>query len=91
MKDFLRKNLTTSDTPTVIKTVIRVVRGWVNYHYISYNRRKVISFIESCKRLLLRWFNRRGGRKRMTWQKFKKMLDINRFPRKEDFKTASVL
>ena len=91
MKDFLRKNLITSDTPAVIKSVIRVVRGWVNYHYISYNRRRVISFIESCKRLLLRWFNRRGGKKRMTWQKFTQILEIYRFPRKEDFKTFSVL
>ncbi len=91
MKEFLRKNLTAVDTTAVIKAVICVVRGWVNYHYISYNRRKVISFIENSRRLLLRWFNRRGGRKRMTWQKFIKILDINRFPRKEDFKTVSVL
>ena len=91
MKEFLRKNLTTSDTPAVIHSVIRVVRGWVNYHYISYNRRKVISFIEGSRRLLLRWFNRRGGRKRMTWQKFLQILEIYRFPRKENFKTVSVL
>jgi group II intron reverse transcriptase/maturase len=91
MKEFLRKHLTTSDTPAVIHSVIRVVRGWVNYHYISYNRRKVISFIESSRRLLLRWFNRRGGKKRMTWQKFAQILDILSFPRKEDFKTMSVL
>ncbi len=91
MKDFLRKNLTTGNTPSVIKTVIRVVRGWVNYHYISYNRRRVASFIEICKRLLLRWFNRRGGKKRMTWQKFIHILEIYRFPRKEDLKTISVL
>ncbi len=91
MKDFLRKNLTTSDTPSVIKTVISVVRGWVNYHYISYIRRRVISFIENSRRLLLRWFNRRGGRKRMTWQKFMEILDFYCFPRKEDFKTVSVL
>lgn len=91
LKDFLRKNLTTSDTPAILKMVIRVVRGWVNYHCISYNWRKVCSFLENCKRLLLRWFNRRGGKKRMTWNKFVKILAFYRFPRKEDFKTISVL
>ena len=91
LKDFLRKHLTTSNTPAVINAVIRVVRGWVNYHYISYNGRRVSSFIENSKRLLLRWFNRRGGKKRMTWQRFLQILDIYRFPRKEDFKTHSVL
>jgi len=91
LKDFLRKNLTTRDTPSVIKTVIRVVRGWVNYHCISYNGRKVNSFLENCKRQLLRWFNRRGGKKRMTWHKFMKILSWYRFPRKGDFRTVSVL
>ena len=91
MKDYLKKNLITNDRPAVINTVIRVIRGWVNYHYISYNRRRVISFIENSKRLLLRWFNRRGGKKRMTWQRFLEILTIYRFPIKEDFKTYSVL
>ncbi|MGI9288917.1 MAG: group II intron maturase-specific domain-containing protein [Pseudomonadales bacterium] len=91
MKELLRKNLTTSDTPAVIHSVIRVVRGWVNYHCISYNWRRVSSFIEISKRILLRWFNRRGGKKLMTWQKFLQILEIYRFPRKENFKSVSVL
>ncbi len=91
LKDFLRKNLTTGDTPAVIKTVMRMVRGWVNYHHISYNWRRVSSFIELSKRTLLRWFNRRGGKKRLTWQKFMQILKFYGFPRKEGFRTTSVL
>ena len=91
MKEYLRKQLTTSDTPAVIRTIIRVVKGWVNYHYISYNRRRVNSFIEISKRLLLRWLNRKGGKRKVTWEKFTIILRIFRFPKKEDFKTTSVL
>lgn len=91
MKDYLWKNLTTSDTPGLIKTVIRVVRGWVNYHYISYNRKRISSFIYKSKRTLFRWFNRRGGKKSMTWKRYLQILEIYRFPNKEDFRTASIL
>ena len=91
MRQFLRKNLTCQDTPTVINTVIRVVKGWVNYHHISYNKRRVRSFIEHCKHILLKWFNRRGGKKRITWEKFSKILMLYRFPKMGDFRTKSVL
>lgn len=90
MKAFLREHLTTSDTPAVIQKVISVIQGWVNYHNISYNRRRVSTFILNSKRLLLRWFNRRGGKKRMNWQRFLRILEYFRFPRKEDFRTISV-
>ena len=82
MKEFLRKNLTTSDTPGTLNKVTRVIKGWVNYHYISYNKRRVDSFLYQSKRILLRWFNRRGGKKQMTWSRFVTILDIIRFPRR---------
>ena len=91
MKEFLRKNLTTVDTPGVIKKVIRVVRGWVNYHYISYNGIKARSFILISKRLLLRWINRRGGKKKLSWVRFLNILNHYQFPEKENFRTVSVL
>lgn len=91
MKEFLRKNLTTSDTPGTLNKVTRVIKGWVNYHYISYNKRRVDSFLYQSKRILLRWFNRRGGKKQMTWSRFVTILDIIRFPRREWFKAKSVL
>ena len=41
IREFLWKELATNNTLAVIKKVIRVIRGWVNYHHISYNGRKV--------------------------------------------------
>ena len=91
MKVYLRKRLTTQDTLGLLKSVIRVIIGWVNYHNISYNQRRVSSFIERGKVLLRRWFNRRGGKRRMTWVRFMKILEAYQFPSREDFKVTSVL
>ncbi len=62
-----RKHLTTADTHGLLTRVIRGIRGWVNYHGISDNSRRVGQFLERTKRIILRWFNRRGGNRRMTW------------------------
>ena len=91
MKAYLRKQLITRDTPAVLNTVIRVVTGWVNYHFISYNRRKVNSFIYHSKRILFRWFNRRGRKRPMAWPKFLKILGYFGFPESRNFRTKSVL
>jgi hypothetical protein len=58
MKRYLRKKLTTTDTPALISDAARAVKGWMNYHNISYNRRRVNSVIWNNKLLLLGWFNR---------------------------------
>lgn len=60
MKRYLGENLNTKDTLGVIKSVIRVVRGWVTYHGVSDNQRRVGQFLERSKRILLWWLNRRG-------------------------------
>ena len=44
MAQYLRENLNTKDTVDTVKTVIRVVKGWVNYHAISDNQRRVRDF-----------------------------------------------
>lgn len=67
MRQYLRKHLATADTHGLLTRVIRGIRGWVNYHGISDNSRRVGQFLERGKRIILRWFNRRGGNRRMTW------------------------
>jgi RNA-directed DNA polymerase len=69
MRHYLRKHLTMTDTHELLKRVIRAIRGWVNYHGISDNARRVGQFLERCKRILYLWFNRRGGNRRMTWSR----------------------
>jgi len=69
LRQYLRKHLTTSDTHGLLIRVMRGIRGWVNYHGISDNRRRVGQFLERGKRIILLWFNRRGGNRRMTWSR----------------------
>lgn len=82
MKQYLRENLTTNDTRGVIMTVIRVVKGWVNYHNVSNNQRRVDQFLRITRIHILKWLNRRGGRRRVTWVRLSRALNALGFPRK---------
>lgn len=68
--------------------MIRGIRGWVNYHGISDNRRRVGQFLERGKRIILLWFNRRGGNRRMTWSRLLVWLHHLGYP--EQWKTVSM-
>lgn len=88
MRQYLRKNLNTKDTLGVIKTVIRVIKGWANYHGVSDNKRRVGQFLEQSKRVILQWLNRRGGKRRITWKKLLRGLKALGFP--TQWKTVSM-
>ena len=45
MSEFLRNNLNVPDTDAFLKRVIRGIKGWINYHAISDNQRRVDSFL----------------------------------------------
>ena len=81
LKSYLRENLTTPNTLGVLLTVVRVVKGWINYHGISDNQRRVGAFIEWSKRLLFDWCNRRGRKHPMNWNTFSRILQKIQFPK----------
>lgn len=64
-----------------MKTVIRIVRGWVNYHNVSDNRPKVEAFRRQCMRIIFKWINRKGGQRSMTWNRFNQVLKEIGFPK----------
>lgn len=80
LRDFLWKNLNTPDERRVLTIVIRVIKGWINYHGISDNQRRVGQFIYQSKRVLYRWFNRKGGRRGLTWEKLTLILKVLGYP-----------
>merc|ERR1712223_1018619 len=47
LSNFLRKELNSQDTVKTLNTVKRVMIGWLNYHSISDNERRVNGFIRS--------------------------------------------
>jgi len=89
LREFLWRYRNTNNMPWLLSRVFAVVRGWVNYHGISDNHQKVKAFILSVKRLLFKWMNRRGGRKRMTWDRYVRGLKRMGFP--ERYKTISMI
>lgn len=79
LRGFLWKNLNANRRQT-LNTVIRVVRGWINYHGISDNKRRVGQFIYQSRRIIYRWFNRKGGRHPMAWEKLDLILKMLGYP-----------
>lgn len=87
LREYLRKSLN-QETKSTIERVKKIVVGWVNYHAISDNQRRVRSFIQMSERALFRWINRKGGQRKMNWTMFRQLLKEMKYPR--NFKTASM-
>ena len=88
LRNYLQERLNTSNTAEVLKSVVRVLRGWINYHGISDNDKRVKGFIYESKCILLTWFHRRGRKRLMTWKTFSMLLKKINFP--ERWKTVSM-
>lgn len=87
LRKYLKDSLN-EETRTVLQRIKRVVKGWVNYHAISDNQRRVSSFIFLSRRALFSWINRKGGNRRMNWERFGKLMDEINYP--QNFKTTSM-
>lgn len=88
LRKYLREQLNARSTSRVLETVVRVLRGWINYHGISDNERRVSSFIEESKIILFKWFNRRGRKSHISWDTLKRILARVNFPLR--WKTVSM-
>jgi hypothetical protein len=54
------------------------LRGHHAYYGVTDNSPGLARFLYQARRLLLKWLNRRGGKRRLTWEKF--LLMERRFP-----------
>ncbi len=87
-RKYLRENLNSKDTKRLLEVVNLRVQGWINYHAITDNGGCVWKFTHECQRILFWWFNRRGGKRRMSWEKLTQILKESHFP--ERWKTRSM-
>lgn len=87
LRKYLKGSLS-ERTDKVLERVKRIVVGWVNYHAISDNQRRVSSFILLSKRALFSWINRKGGKRKMNWEKFGGLMKRIRYP--QSFRTTSM-
>ena len=85
LRKHLKENLSTH-TSKILEQVKRMVTGWVNYHAISDNQRRVSSFILQSKRILFSWINRKGGNRKTNWKKFGDIMKRIKYP--QSFKTT---
>jgi RNA-directed DNA polymerase len=68
LRGFLQDNLNTDDTAGTLRRAANVIKGWVNYHNISDNYKRVHSFVHHSREIIFKWFNRKGGQRKMTWK-----------------------
>jgi RNA-directed DNA polymerase len=87
LREYLKKSLN-QETEATIKRVKMTVVGWVNYHAISDNQRRVSSFILMSRWALFSWINRKGGKRKMNWTTFEELLKEMKYP--QYFKTTSM-
>jgi group II intron reverse transcriptase/maturase len=85
LRRYLKESLN-QETQSVMKRVNRVVKGWINYHAITDNQKRVRAFMHMCRRSLFWWRNRKGGQRKLNWESFAKLLKATKFP--ESFKTT---
>ena len=77
-KDWLRQNRAKLKTRELWEKAAQKIEGHYRYYGISDNFARLNVFRHAAERLLLKWLNRRGGKRKMNWPKFKKMA--SRFP-----------
>lgn len=74
LKKFLRTNLNTSNTLGVLKLVVSVVKGWINYNAVSDNEHRVYQFVQLCRDIIRKWINRRGRKRPLSWVNFNLLM-----------------
>ncbi len=87
LRRYLKERLS-EETHKTLERVKKVVVGWINYNAISDNQQQVSSFIHFSKRALFSWINRKGGKRKMNWGRFGRLLDRIKYPKY--FKTISM-
>ena len=88
LRGYLREQLNAPNKTQVLNMVIKVIRGWVNYHGISDNHKRVRSFIYQSRHIIHGWFNRMGGNPKMNWNRLLEILKAVKFP--EKWKTVAM-
>ncbi len=78
LKAWLKSVRSTTKTRDVWSVFCAKLRGHYAYYGVTDNSPGLARFLYAARRLLKKWFNRRGGRKRFTWEKF--ALMEQRFP-----------
>jgi RNA-directed DNA polymerase len=75
IRKYLRSSLNHPNHMYVLRQVSLVYRGWVNYFGVSDCRGALFRFRQALRILVHRWFNRRGKRGAMNWERLHSILE----------------
>jgi group II intron reverse transcriptase/maturase len=78
LKAWLKSVRSRTKTRDVWAIFCAKLRGHFAYYGVTDNSLGLARFLYAARRLLQKWLNRRGGRRRLTWEKF--LLMERRFP-----------
>jgi group II intron reverse transcriptase/maturase len=78
LKMWLRSVRSTTKTRELWEAFCVKLRGHYAYYGVTDNSPALARFLYAARRLLRKWLNRRGGKRRLTWEKF--ALMEQRFP-----------
>jgi group II intron reverse transcriptase/maturase len=78
LKEWLRSVRSRMKTRELWEAFCVKLRGHYAYYGVTDNSPGLARFVYAARRLLKKWFNRRGGRRQLTWEKF--ILMETRFP-----------
>lgn len=78
IKEWVQLNRSKMRLPDLWVIFCSKLQGHIAYYGVSFNQKNVGSFIHKSKCLVFKWLNRRGGKKKMSWEKFQ--LFFTRYP-----------
>ena len=77
-KEWLKANRARMRNGELWERTRAMLRGHIAYYGVTDNSRSLGDFVYQVKRLLFKWLNRQGGKRRLNWAKF--TLMERRFP-----------
>ena len=80
VNEWARTNRSAMRLPELWAVFRSKLRGHIAYYGVSFNQDKVENFIHKSTRIVYKWLNRRGGKRRLTWEKFQMFIKLNPLP-----------
>jgi len=78
IKSYIKKHRHARD---LLPRIVRIIRGYLNYFAINDNEKKINQFVQSIRRYLFKYLNRRSQRRSLTWARFSEVLEFVGFPK----------
>jgi RNA-directed DNA polymerase len=79
-KEWLKANRAKMRNAEIWERTRAMLRGHYAYYGVTDNSRSLANYAHQVKRLLFKWLNRQGGKRRMNWEKFTLMERRSPFP-----------